>query len=150
MESKMATDKQERFIDEYLIDLNATQAAIRAGYSAHSAMELGYQLLQKPSVLGILKNKQEALAKRTELSQEWVISRLKTITERCMQAEPVLDSKGIPTGEYIFQATGANKSLELLGKHIGMFNDKLKITIETPQARVFPMGLPDEQQETIN
>lgn len=136
----MATDKQEKFIDEYLIDLNATQAAIRAGYSANSAMEQGYQLLHNTSVLSLLKVKQEALAKRTGLSQEWVISRLKEVTERCMQAEPVLDNKGQPTGEYIFQATGANRSLELLGKHIGMFNDKLKVIIETPQANVFPMG----------
>ncbi|SUV40803.1 Terminase small subunit [Avibacterium paragallinarum] len=41
------TDKQKRFVEEYLIDLNATQAAIRAGYSKNRASELGYQLLQK-------------------------------------------------------------------------------------------------------
>lgn len=139
------TEKQKRFIDEYLVDLNATQAAKRSGYSAHTAMEQGYQLLQNTSVLGHLRVKQEALAKRTELTQDWVISRLKEVAERCMSAEPVLDHDGEPTGEYIFQANGANRSLELLGKHIGMFNDKLKITIETPSARVYPLGLENEQ-----
>lgn len=44
------TDKQKRFVEEYLIDLNATQAAIRAGYSKNRASELGYQLLQKTTV----------------------------------------------------------------------------------------------------
>ena len=53
--ARKLTDKQKKFVEEYLIDLNATQACIRAGYSPKTAMEQGYQLLQKTSV-------QEAIA----------------------------------------------------------------------------------------
>jgi phage terminase small subunit len=63
------------------------------------------------------------------LDKTWVIERLMQVTERCMQAEPVLDNKGKPTGEYKFDAAGANRSLELLGKEIGMFASKAEVNI---------------------
>jgi phage terminase small subunit len=56
--------------------------------------------------------------------RKWVLTSLKAVAKRCMQAEPVLDSKGTPTGEYTFQASGANRALELLGKEYGMFVDR--------------------------
>ena len=60
------------------------------------------------------------------LDRGWVISRLMTVTERCMQAEPVLDKDGNPTGEYKFDSGGANRALELLGKTMRMFEGKEK------------------------
>ncbi|CAB4122842.1 hypothetical protein UFOVP33_62 [uncultured Caudovirales phage] len=63
---------------------------------------------------------------KSGLDRGWVISRLMTITERCMQAEPVLDREGEPTGEYKFDSSGANKALELLGKTLKMWNEKDK------------------------
>jgi hypothetical protein len=56
--------------------------------------------------------------------RKWVLSSLKDVAKRCMQTEPVRDSKGRPTGEYTFQASGANRALELLGKEYGMFVDR--------------------------
>lgn len=58
---------------------------------------------------------------KTGLTREWVISRLMTVVERCMQAEPVTDKKGEPTGEYLFDATGANQALRMLGDTMGLF-----------------------------
>jgi hypothetical protein len=58
------------------------------------------------------------------LSREWVLEGLKTVVRRCLQAEPLCDKRGRPTGEYTFQAAGANRALELLGKELGMFIDK--------------------------
>ncbi len=58
------------------------------------------------------------------LDRSWVISRLMTITDRCMQAEPVTDRNGEPTGEYRFDSNGANKALELLGKTLRMWDGK--------------------------
>lgn len=58
------------------------------------------------------------------LDRGWVISRLMTVTERCMQAEPVLDRQGNHTGEYQFDSAGANRALELLGKTMRMFDAK--------------------------
>lgn len=137
-------EKQKRFVEEYVIDLNGAAAAVRAGYSKDSAKEQASRLLTKDNVKAYLNEKQAIIGERNGLTQDWVLDRLKLVAERCMQAEPVLDNRGQPTGEYIFQAQGANRSLELLGKHLGLFGDKLKITIEKPEARVYPQGL-DEQ-----
>jgi phage terminase small subunit len=68
------TAKQEKFCNEYLIDLNATQAAIRAGYSPKTAMEQGYQLLQKTSVSSYLKEMREKDANKAEITRQKVIS----------------------------------------------------------------------------
>jgi len=58
------------------------------------------------------------------LDRGWVITRLMTVTERCMQAEPVKDRDGNPTGEFRFDSAGANRALELLGKTMRMFEAK--------------------------
>lgn len=58
---------------------------------------------------------------KTGLDREWVISRLMTVAERCMKAEPVLDRKGEPTGEYQFDSAGANQALRMLGDTMGLF-----------------------------
>jgi phage terminase small subunit len=121
------TPKQERFITEYMIDLNATQAAIRAGYSPKTAMEQGYQLLQKTSVKNMIEVEQNKRAGKVGLDSEWVLRRLKTISDRCIQEEPVLDNQGNPTGEYKFDSSGANKATELIGKHLGMFKDNVNL-----------------------
>ena len=68
--------RQQRFVEEYLIDLNATQAAIRAGYSAKRASELGYQLLQKPTVQAAITRLKATISERNEIThdrimQEW-------------------------------------------------------------------------------
>ena len=57
----------------------------------------------------------------TGLDREWVISRLMTVVDRCLQAEPVTDNEGAPTGEYTFNAAGANQALRMLGDTMGMF-----------------------------
>ena len=118
------TDKQSRFVQEYLLDLNATQAAARAGYSAKTANEQGARLLANVSVAQAVRQAQAARAERTQLTQDWVLERLRETVERCMQAEPVRDSEGGSTGVYKFNAAGANKALELIGKHLGMFVEK--------------------------
>lgn len=70
------TDKQKRFCEEYIIDLNATQAAIRAGYSENSAMEQGYQLLQKTSVSGYIQELIKLRSERTQITADQVIKEL--------------------------------------------------------------------------
>lgn len=73
------TAKQQRFCDEYLIDLNATQAAIRAGYSERTAMEQGYQLLQKTSVQERIQQRKSDRVERTEITQDMVLKELAII-----------------------------------------------------------------------
>ncbi len=122
------TEKQEQFVREYLIDLNATQAAIRAGYSVKTAYRIGANLLQKSSVREAIEKAQAERAKRVELTADYVLDGLREVAERCRQAEPVLDRKGNPTGEYQFDSGGANRALELLGKHLGLFVERKELT----------------------
>jgi phage terminase small subunit len=73
------TPKQQRFVDEYLVDLNATQAAIRAGYSAKTSEQMGYQLLQKTSVQKAVQEAQAKLSAALNITQEGVLKRLWSI-----------------------------------------------------------------------
>lgn len=121
------TEKQKRFADEYLKDLNGKQAAIRSGYSPKTAEVQGSRLLSNAKVQAYIGLKQKKLEERTSVTVEWIIERLKDVYDKSMQAVPVLDHEGNETGEYRFEANAANRSLELLGKHIGMFTDKLQL-----------------------
>ena len=73
------TDKQKRFCDEYLFDLNATQAAIRAGYSSKRASEQAYQLLQKTTVQEYIQKRKADRIERVEITQDFVLAELKAI-----------------------------------------------------------------------
>jgi phage terminase small subunit len=125
------TAKQERFVAEYLIDLNATQAAIRAGYSAKTAEQQGARLLGNAKVAAAIAAGQAARAERTNITQDYVLSSIVETMERCKQAKQVLNRRGepvlveTPTGEmvpaYVFDAGNVLRGAEMLGKHLGMF-----------------------------
>lgn len=72
----MLTPRQQRFVEEYLIDLNATQAAIRAGYSKNTAEQTAYKLGQKSLVQAAIADAQQKRAKRTTIDADWVLRRL--------------------------------------------------------------------------
>ena len=74
--SPKTTPKQRRFAEEYLVDLNAKQAAIRAGYSARTAKEQAHQLLAKPQVQALIQNAQRARSERTQIDADWLLRRL--------------------------------------------------------------------------
>lgn len=123
------TAKQEMFCKEYLIDLNATQAAIRAGYSVKTAKAMGHENLTKPDLSTEIQKLFTERAERTTINGDWVLRKLQSVAERCMQEEAVMvkgDDGMEPTGEYKFDSSGANKSLELIGKHHKLFTDKVE------------------------
>lgn len=78
MASKM-TPKMEKFVDEYLVDLNATQAAIRAGYSKKTAQRIGSEVLSKPLVQAAIQKRKNAAAEKLEISRERVLKELAAI-----------------------------------------------------------------------
>lgn len=129
--SKLTT-KQEMFCKEYLIDLNATQAAIRAGYSEKTAQEQGSQNLSKLIIQDRLTELKAEREERLQIDADWVLRQAVKVHERCMQAEPVIVN-GEPTGEYKFDSSGANKALELVGKHVNVQAWKEKIEIEAAE-----------------
>lgn len=148
------TDKQQLFVDEYLIDLNATQAAIRAGYSAKTADQQGSRLLANVKVKQAVAEKQAQRSKRTGVNQDRVVLELAKVAFAKMT--DIVDSKGrikedaspddLACIESIKYKESDNeyggsverevkiasklKALELLGKHLGMWSDKFNVTVE--------------------
>jgi phage terminase small subunit len=144
--NKKITAKQKKFADEYLIDLNATQAAARAGYKDPN---FGRQLLTKTNVADYIQKKQALREKRTEITQDKVLKELANIAfaNGTDYAKVVKDGETLAVGivptdnltdEQKSAVAGIKqtqfgveiklndklKALELIGKHLGMFEDK--------------------------
>lgn len=125
-------DNHIRFSDKYFETLNATQSAIYAGFSEETAKQQGWQILQREDVQEYLAKLRAEEAENAGVSRQWIVERFKNISDRCVQAEPVMikqDGIWIESGEYQFDSSGANKATEMLGKIIGIFekdNDQSK------------------------
>ena len=138
------TDRQKRFCDEYLIDLNATQAAIRAGYSEKTASRIGPELLGKTCVSGYLDKRRQARIDRTQITQDFVLEELLKIAKadgtdyaivgkrNRVTLTPTEDLPPEKRAAVAAVKKGKNgveiktydklKALELLGRHLGMFD----------------------------
>jgi phage terminase small subunit len=129
------SEKQEMFCLEYVRTGNATEAY----KAAYNAANMGYatirvkasQLLARDNIrITIDRLREEALApakKRLSISKEWVLEQLVENVSMAKAAEPVLDREGNHTGEYTQNLAAANKSLELIGKELGMFVDRKEV-----------------------
>lgn len=148
------TPKQQRFVEEYLIDLNATQAAIRSGYSEKTAAVIGAENLIKPNIAKAIADAEAKREERTQIDSDYVLKRLVEIDQ--MDVLDIMDDDGnvkplrdwpkiwrqyISNIETISMDDGEGwlkkikwpdkvKNLELLGKHVsvGAFKDKIDVT----------------------
>lgn len=128
-------DNHIKFADKYFETLNASQSAIYAGFSEDTARQQGWQILQREDVQEYLQKLRDEYSEKSGITKQWVIDRFKNISDNCVQAEPVFDNKGMPTGEYRFDSSGANKATEMLGKIIGVFekdNEQNKSVVALP------------------
>ena len=162
----MLNEKQKLFVDEYLTDLNATQAAIRAGYSQKTANEQGNRLLANVSIQAEIQKRMADRKKRLELSQDDIVCQLRKIadvnikdflsfrTEKTKIGTDILSGEPIfgyahvvelrnsdevdgnlisevnlgKDGQLKFKLHDKVRALELLGKHTGIFSDRLNIS----------------------
>lgn len=128
--------RRDLFVAEYKLSHNATEAAQKAGYSAHSAYSQGQRLLKNAEIQRRIAEADDQRLKRLELDADYVLRGIRETIERCRQIEPVLDRKGqqvycetedgqeVPA--FTFNALGALKGYELLGKHLKLFTDKVE------------------------
>ena len=128
MAGKKLSIKQNKFCLELIKDFNATQAAIRAGYtnSKHSHI-YAYKLLQNITIQQRIAELTQKQAEKAEITVQEVIRDLVKLKDMCMREIQVFGKDGEPTGEYRLDSAGAVRSLELLGKHLAMFTDKLQV-----------------------
>ena len=149
------TDKQKRFIEEYLIDLNATQAAIRAGYSERTAYSIGEENLRKPEIKRAIEDAQLKRSSRVQITQDDVIRMLIENIEKSSGTKQVVITQtrksedgefvGDDVAQFVYEPSSVNKALELLGKHLGMFKDKLDVTTgDKPLPTVINVTFSDE------
>ncbi len=139
------TDKQKRFCEEYMIDLNATQAAIRAGYSPKTAYSIGEENLKKPDIQSRIAQLQAEQSRRTGVSADRVVRELAKIA--FVNASDLIDPQtasvkldasrddlaavqsvkiktfGEDGLEHEVKLADKLRALELLGKHLGVFKE---------------------------
>lgn len=111
------TAKQARFVEEYLIDLNATQAAIRSGYSARTAEWIGPQLLGKSHVATAIQAAKEKRSEKTGFTAEQVLLELHELHQKSLR--PLVDAQG---NECMEAPAVAAKCLDMKMRHLGLFD----------------------------
>lgn len=159
--TKKLTDKQRRFVEEYMVDMNATKAAIRAGYSEKTAAVIGAENLIKPNVQEALAQAQTALSIRTEITQDMVMAELAKIGFANMNnymgitedGDPFMDLSKLTADQAAamaevtvedfkdgrgdgardvrrirFKLYDKRAALVDIGRHLGMFKDKVELT----------------------
>ncbi len=126
MSERKLTPKQERFVEEYLVDLNASAAARRAGYSEKTSDRIGPELLGKTCVREAIAAKKAERSERTGITADDVVQMIRRqyeINSTCyekidFEGNPVVDPHGRPVLLQV-DATAANKALDMLMKHVG-------------------------------
>jgi len=106
------SNKMTRFVDEYMVDLNATQAVLRAGYKTKIPTKLGIELMNHPLVKQAVQERMAAKREDNELTAQYVLAKLQQIVENTESDNP----------------QAALRGLELLGKHLGLYRDRQEIS----------------------
>lgn len=154
--ARKLTDKQKKFVEEYLIDLNATQACIRAGYSPKYADREGHKLVENSRVSEAIAESMAERSRRTGINQDRIVQELARIAFvkitdvvdsdgeintnasdddlACIESYKVEDSDSVngSSSKREVKLASKIKALELLGKHVGMWNDKIQVDVSIP------------------
>jgi phage terminase small subunit len=155
----LANQQHENLAQAYVETANKKKAGEKAGYTDKSN---AFRAILRSDVQERIKFLQEERAEELGIDAYYVLKNLKSIAERCMQGEPVTDRDGSPVfiqgpdeeyaALYKFDQAGANKSLEMIGKHLGMFKEEVKLTgnlkIQAPTFNIVGVK-PDGDKDTV-
>jgi phage terminase small subunit len=122
----ISTLKRRQFVVEAIKNPQISDVAKRMGMTKQRAD----QLIHLPSIREAVDRGISEAAKAAGVSRQWVIEKLRDVAVRCMQGEPVRDKEGNETGQWKFDSGGANRALELIGKHLRLFDDDLGATAQ--------------------
>ena len=168
--------KQQCFVDEYLIDLNATQAAIRAGYSEHTAYSIGHELLSKPEIALAIQEVQAERSRRTQITQDRVLEELgriafasvsdavewgpdgTTVKPSTELSADVLAAVGEVTETRHKDGTVTTRvrmhdkqvALQKIADHLGMFKQEVHVTSESLNIDVALDGMTVEELKALS
>ena len=151
----MLTEKQKRFVEEYLIDMNGARAARAAGYSESAARETASRLLKTPEVAQAIRKARESLSERTEITQDWVLQRwaaiadvdkraffddagrLRPVSEWTREMALAVDGLDVTEteGEIAvkiskLKLSSSKAALDSIARHLGMFKDKVEVSVD--------------------
>lgn len=142
--------KQLAFVAEYLVDLDATKAARRAGYSERTAGQVGFENLRKPDIAAAIRAAQDERSRRTQVTADRVVEELAAVAffdpASLHEVRSPADVAGLPPevrraiigwswdkhGNFVLKMASKTTGLEMLGRHLGIFNDKLKHDVTDP------------------
>ncbi len=155
----LANHQHEELAQAFIITGTKKKAGDMAGYTDKSN---AWRAMHREDVQARIKFLQDERAEELGLDAYYVLKSLKSVAERCMQGEPVTDREGFPVfiqgpdeqyaALYKFDQAGANKSLEMIGKHLGMFKDEVKLTgnlkIQAPTFNIVGVK-PDGDKDTV-
>jgi hypothetical protein len=138
--------KQKQFVAEYVVDHNATKAAVRAGYAPARGKQTGYRLLQMPDVVHAVEKLDADRRERLGVSADWIVDQLATIVEESMSGRPRTN----PLGELILDVrtdrpivdtdyTNANRALQTLSKIAGLQVRRTE-SVSTSEVRVVTLN----------
>ncbi len=165
------TPKQKRFCEEYLIDMNATQAAIRAGYSERTAYSMGQRLLKKVEVQEYIQKRMTSLEYRTGITQERVLNEIAAVAfANITDYAQVVDGKVkltltkelteeqkkclavIKEGKFGIEVKAYDKlkALQMLGDYLSLFTDKQRLALEQRKVEIEEKRLEIEQKRQTN
>lgn len=116
------TPKQQRFVEEYLVDLSAAGAARRAGYKVRRPDQQGYELLRKPEIAEAIAEQRQRLAERTARTVDDVLADIGRV-----RADAMRQVRTFNGGSSMLDHKAALKALELEGKHLGVFDERMRL-----------------------
>lgn len=134
------TEKQRRFVEEYLIDFNASAAVKRAGYNPkdlNSAAAMGSRLIRHPAVQPVLLEMANLSAEQLGISRAYILARLRHVAEKAIEGNPKFVGKdgalAVVDGEVVYEmdSGGANKALELLARLRGDMIERKEVNVKS-------------------